>query len=154
MLRCVVSRVVDAASGQPLMHGYVLASTNIEASAQKIVQWAAWRATTEPYFKLLVQGLLQLRDSRATGEVALPKRVLVAAQACITVFLLQQEQAAWAETARRVLAQLTGRSVRPDRPVPGPALFEGLEKLFVLLDALETDGATQSPQPDLASVRK
>ena len=97
---------------------------------------------------------MQLRDSRASGEVALPKRVLVAAQACITVFLLQQEQAAWAETARRVLAQLTGRSVRPDRPVPGPALFEGLEKLFVLLDALETDGATQSPRLDLASVHK
>jgi flagellar biosynthesis protein FlhF len=154
MLRCVVKRVVDAVTGKPLMHSYVLASANIEASAQQIVQWTAWRATAEPYFKLLAQGLLQLQDSRASGEVALPKRALVAAQACITVFLLQQEQAAWAETARRVLAQLTGRAVRSDRPVPGPALFEGLEKLFVLLDALETDGATQSPQPALATVRK
>jgi flagellar biosynthesis protein FlhF len=154
MLRCVVKRVVDAITGKPLMHSYVLASANFEASAQQIVQWTAWRATAEPYFKLLAQGLLQLQDSRASGEVALPKRALVAAQACITVFLLQQEQAAWAETARRVLAQLTGRAVRSDRPVPGPALFEGLEKLFVLLDALETDGATQSPQPALAAVQK
>ncbi len=153
-LRCVVRRVVDIATGKLLMHSYVLASANIEASAQKIVQWAAWRSTTEPYFKLFVQGLLQLQDSRASGDVSLPKKALVAAQACLTVFLLQQEQSAWAETARRVLAQLTGGALRPDRPVPGPALLDGLEKLFVLLDALETDGATQSPEPDLASVRK
>jgi flagellar biosynthesis protein FlhF len=112
------------------------------------------RRQRSKYFKLLEQGFLQLRDSRAKGEVALSQKMLVAAQACITVFLLQQAPAAWAEAARRVLAQLTGRSVRPDRPVPGAALFEGLEKLCVLLDALETDGPAPAVQPDLASMRK
>lgn len=154
MLHCVVRRVVDAASGKPLMHSYILASANLKASAQQMVQWAAWRAAADPYFKLLEQGLSQLRDSRASGEVDLRKSLLVAAQTCITVFLLQQHQAAWAEPARRVLAQLTGRSVRSDRLVPGPALFEGLEKLFVLLDALQTDEASQSSQTDLVSARK
>jgi flagellar biosynthesis protein FlhF len=154
LLRCVVRRAVDAESGKPMMHSYLLASANIDTLAQEIVQWAAWRASTEPYFKLLAQGVLQLRDGRASGQADLAKKALVAAQTCLAVFLLQQKQAAWAETARRVLAQLTGRSVRPDRPVPGMALFEGLEKLFVLLDALETEEAAQLPHPDLASAQK
>ena len=154
LLRCVVRRIADAQTGEPLMHSYVLASANVDASAQQIGQWAAWRASTEPYFKLLAQGLLQLRDSPAAGDPALTGRALVAGQACLTVFLLQQQVAAWAETARRVLAQLTGRSVRPDRPVPGLALFEGLEKLCVLLDALETDESIPSLQPDVVSLRK
>ncbi|MEO5658275.1 MAG: flagellar biosynthesis protein FlhF [Polaromonas sp.] len=154
MLHCVVRRVIDAATGKPLMHNYVLASANLKASAQQIVQWAAWRAATEPYFKLLEQGLSQFRDGPASAEIELPKRLLVAAQTCVTVFLLQQKQAAWAESARRVLAQLTGRPLRPDRPVSAPALLDGLEKLFVLLDALETDEAIESSLPDLASARK
>lgn len=154
MLRCVVRRIVDASSGKPLMHSHMLASAGIKASAPQIVQWAAWRAAAEPYFKLLNQGLLQLGDGRAPGEVVMLKRVLIAAQASITVFRLQQAQDAWAETARKVLAQLAGRSVRPDRPMPGSALFEGLGKLFVLLDAMETDGAAVSPQADLAPARR
>ncbi len=154
MLRCVVRRVVDASSGKTLMHSYVLVSAGIEAAAQQIVQWAAWRAAVEPYFKLLNQGILQLGDGRAPGEAAMLKRVRIAAQASITVFRLQQAQGAWAETARTVLTQLTGRPVRTDRPMPGAALLEGLGKLFVLLDAMETDGAAVSPQADLAPVRR
>ena len=100
------------------MHSYVLASEDIQASALQLVQWAAWRAGTEPYFKLLGQGLSQFREGQP-GDAELSKRALFAAQACATVFLLQQEDAAWAQTARSVLAQLTGRTLRPDRPVPG-----------------------------------
>jgi flagellar biosynthesis protein FlhF len=153
LLRCVVRRLVDADTGKPLMHSYVLASEDIQASALQLVQWAAWRTSTEPYFKLLGQGLSQFREGQP-GDAELSKRALFAAQACATVFLLQQEDAAWAQTARSVLAQLTGRTLRPDRPVPGAALFEGLEKLFVLLDALQTGAETPASQPDLASVRK
>jgi flagellar biosynthesis protein FlhF len=154
MLRCGGKRMVDASTGKALVHSYLLASAGIEASAAQIVQWAAWRAVAEPYFKLLNQGLLQLSDGRAPGEVIMLKRVLIAAQASITVFRLQQAQDDWAETARKVLTQLTGRSVRTDRPMPGSALFEGLGKLFVLLDAMETDEAAVSPQSDLTPVQR
>lgn len=154
VLRCVVRRMVDASTGKALMHSYLLASAGIEASAAQIVQWAAWRAVAEPYFKLLNQGFLQLSDGRAPDDVIMLKRVLIAAQASITVFRLQQAQDDWAETARKVLTQLTGRSVRTDRPMPGSALFEGLGKLFVLLDAMETDEAAVSPQSDLAPVQR
>ena len=150
VLRCVVRRIVDADSGKPLAHSYVLASTGIQAAAQKIAQWPSWRAAAEPYFKLLGQSILQLGDAAASNDPAMQKRLLIAGQACTTAFLLQRAQADWADPARKVLAQLAGRSVRPDRPVPGPVLFEGLGKLFALLDVLETEGAATSPRSDLA----
>ena len=145
MQRCVVRRIVDAASGKMVAHSYLLASSNIQAKAQQIMQWAVWRAAAEPYFRLLNQGLLQFGDSPVSSEADVLKRVLIAAQACITVFRLQQAQEAWAATARKVLAQLTGQSVHTDQPVPGPVLFEGLGKLYVLLDAMEIDEVTVVP---------
>ena len=153
MLRCVVRKIADSTSGKTLLCSYLLASADIEASAQQLMQWASWRAATEPYFKLLTQAVLQLGDGRAPVEVAMSKRVLIAAQACLTVFLLQQAQSVWAEAARTVLTQLTGRSVRPGRPPLGSALFEGLGKLFVLLDAMETEGAAVSHHADLTPTR-
>ena len=43
------------------------------------------------------------------------------------------------------MAQLAGQALRADRPVPGRALLEGLGKLFVLLDALETGEVASVP---------
>jgi flagellar biosynthesis protein FlhF len=152
-LRCVVKRIVDAASGKALAHSYMLTSTGIKATAQQMAQWPAWRAAAEPYFKLLNQSIAPLGEGAAADGSALPKRLLVAGQACTTVFRLQHAQGAWAEPARQVLAQLAGRSIRTDRAALGLALFEGLGKLFALLDALETEGAAASPRYDLAAAK-
>jgi flagellar biosynthesis protein FlhF len=145
-LRCVVRRIIDADSGKPLAHSYVLASTGIQATALQIAQWPAWRTAAEAYFKLFNQGMGQLAEDAAPGDVAMRKRQLITGQAASTVHRLQRSQNATAETARKGLAQLAGRVVRADRPVPGPVLLEGLGKLFVLLDALETDDPTVAPQ--------
>jgi len=134
VLRCVVRRMVDAATGKVLAHSYVLAAESVRATARQMAQWPAWRSAAEPYFKLLGQGIAQL------DAAAVPARRLIAGQACATVFLLQGLQDAWAETARGALAQLAGRAVRPGRPVPSAVLLEGLGKLLVLLDAMETEG--------------
>jgi flagellar biosynthesis protein FlhF len=149
-LRCVVRRIVDADSGRPLTHNYILASASVQATAGQMAQWPAWRTAAEPFFELLKQCVLQLGGGGPPGDIALGKRLLIAGQASTTVFRLQRSQEIWAETARVALAQLAGRPVRAGRPVPGPALFEGLGKLFVLLDVLETDSATQSSQPRVA----
>lgn len=146
LLRCVVRRIVDAESGKPLAHSYVLASIGVQATAQEMAQWPTWRTAAEPYFKLLKQGIVQLEGDGPLGDAWMLNRLLIAGQASTTVFRLQSVQEAWADTARKALAQLAGRSVRTDRPVPGAVLFEGLGKLFVLLDALETDG-TDQPRP-------
>ena len=136
-VRCVVSRVTDA-SGHQLEQGYLLASLDILAQPQQIVQWSNWRGAGVPYFGLLKQAVQQLEASELPLETTVLSRRLIAGHTAITVFGLQQAQQNWAETARRVMAQLAGQALRPDRPVPARALLEGLGKLFVLLDALET----------------
>lgn len=146
--RCVVIRIVDAASGKLLAHNYLLSSVGIQAKAQQIMQWAVWRSAAEPYFKLLEQSLLQLTGSVASAETGWLDTLRVAVQACITVFRLQQAPHAWAATARRAVAQLAGQPVPADQPVPGPVLFEGLGKLYVLLDALEIDETAAWPTVD------
>ena len=154
MQRCVVRRIVDAASGELVACSYLLASSNVQAKPQQLIQWSVWRGAAESYFKLLDQGLLQFGDRHVSGETAVLKKVLIAAQACITVFRLQQAQQAWAATACKVLAQLTGHSGHTGQPVPGPVLFEGLAKLYVLLDMLETDETTVLPTDYPAPVRR
>lgn len=146
-LRCVVRRIIDADSGKPLAHSYMLASNGIQATAQQIAQWPGWRTAAEAYFKLLKQGIVQLASDVQPDDATVRKQWLIAGQASTTVFRLQYVQDPWADAARKVLARLTGRSVRPGRPVPGPVLLEGLGKLLVLLDALESDGTDLSPQP-------
>ena len=146
-LRCVVRRIVDAGSGKPLAHSYMLVSTGIQATALQMVQWPGWRTAAEPYFKLLKQGIVQLASDVQPDDATMRKQWLIAGQASTTVFRLQYAQDPWADAARKVLARLAGRSVRPGRPVPGPVLLEGLGKFFVLLDALESDGTDLSPQP-------
>ncbi len=146
-LRCVVRRIVDADSGKPLAHSYMLASNGIQATAQQLAQWPGWRIAAEPYFKLLKQGIVQLAGEVQPEGATMRKQWLIAGQASTTVFRLQYAQDTWADAARKVLARLAGRSVRPGRPVPGPVLLEGLGKFLVLLDALESDGTDLSPQP-------
>lgn len=141
LLRCVVRRVVDAATGKVLAHSYVLACGDVRASAQQMAQWPAWRSAVEPYFRLLGQGLTQF-----DAADALPRRLIVG-QACATVSLLQGLQDAGADAARKALAQLAGRAVRAGRSVPAAVLLEGLSKLLVLLDAFETDDVTGSARP-------
>lgn len=145
VLRCVVRRMVDAETGKVLAHSYTLACKGVRAPAQLMAQWPAWRSAAEPYFKLLGQGIGQVTP---VGQPGAPARRLIAGQACTTVFLLQGLQDEWADTARKALAQLAGRSVRPGRPVPAPVLLEGVGKLLVLLDAFETDGVAAAAQPD------
>lgn len=152
-LRCIVKKIVDLDSGKVLVQSYVLASTGIQATAQQMAQWPAWRVAAEPYFKLLNQSLPLLAEGAAADGSALPKRLLIAGQACTTVFRLQHAQDAWAGPARQVLAQLAGQSAGTDRAALGLALFEGLGKLFALLDALETEGAAASPRSDLAAAQ-
>lgn len=152
-LRCVVTRLVDIDTGKVLRLGYLLASPEVKATALQMAQWPAWRATADAYFKLLGQNLQQLGDVSAFGELAPSKRLLVAGQASTTIFRLQQAKGTWPETARKVLAQLAGRSVRADRAIPGTALFEGLGKLFVLLDAMDTGDAAVPVSSGAASVQ-
>ena len=155
MHRCVVRRIVDAASGALLAHSYLLASINLQAKARKVVQWAAWRVNAEPYFALLDKALAQLAAGAPDGGPAGARTAaLVAAQACTTVLRLQQSRAPWAEPARRVLAELAGPHTGAEPPAAGAVLFEGLGKLYALLDALELDEAEALPEAQAAGAKR
>ena len=141
MQRCVVRRIVDAASGKLVVHSYLLASVTVQARAQQLIQWAGWQADARAYFLLLEQSLPSPEDGTGPGDALRLDRLQVLAYTCLTAWRLQQARQAWAEPARRVLAQLAGQTFEPAQPVPGPVLLEGLGKLYVLLDALETGEA-------------
>jgi flagellar biosynthesis protein FlhF len=146
-LRCVIRRVADADSGRPITHSYLVASDAIDATAQQMSHWPAWRAAAEPYFKLLGEAQAQLSDGASADETACLQQAWVAGQVCTTVLRLQQSTQPWAQAARLMLTQLAGHAVRPGRPVSGPVLLEGLDKFLVLLEALETDVAATLPRP-------
>ena len=158
MHRCVVRRIVDASDGALLAHSYLLASIHLQAKARKVVQWAAWRVHVEPYFGLLDQALAQLAGSaapEANAQAGLGKTAVIAAQACTTVFRLQQASAGWAETARSVLAGLAEPAAASAGPaLPGAVLFEGLGKLYALLDALELDEADAPSEAQAATAKR
>ncbi len=145
MQRCVVLRIVDAAGGKLVAHSYLLASVSVQAPAQQLIQWAGWQANAKPYFRLLDQSLPIPDGDTDPGETAQYSRLLVHAHTCLTAFLLQKAQQAWAQPARRLLAQLAGQAFDPVQPVPGPVLLEGLGKFYVLLDALKTGEAASLP---------
>jgi len=145
MQRCVVRRVVDTASGRLVAHSYLLASVTVQAPARQLIRWAGWQADARPYFRLLDQSRPNPESDTSQGEAAMHNRLRVLAHTCLTTFRLQQAQQAWAPPARRVLAQLAGQAFDPAQSVLGPVLLEGLGKLYVLLDALETGEAASLP---------
>ncbi len=144
-LRCIVRRVVDAASGRLLVQSYLVLSADLCATAHEAAQWGDWRVSAEVHFKLLRQTLAHLAESRPPGDEALEKRILAASQVCTTVVRLQRASQPWAQAARDVLAHLAGRSDLAGRAVPPTVLMEGLGKFMVLLDALAHDAAAQPP---------
>ena len=68
------------------------------------------------------------------------KRLLIAGQVTTTVWRLLHARTASGPIARATLLnQLTGRPVRSSRPLTGNALYVGVSKLFLLLEALGTE---------------
>ena len=145
MQRCVVRRMVDAASGKLVAHSYLLASITIQARAHKLIQWAGWQADAKSYFLLLEQSLPDPEGDTVLGPAHRYDHLRVLAHTCLTALLLQQARQVWAEPARRVLGQLAGQTFESAQPVPGRVLLEGLGKLYTLLDALETGEAAALP---------
>ena len=145
--RCVVRRIVDAASGRLVEHRYLLASLSVQAPAQQLVRWADWQTGVRPYFRLLEQSLPLLETGDGPHAVARHDRLQALAHHCLTAWRLQQTRHSWAEPARRLLAQLAGQALDADVPVPAGVLLEGLGKLHVLLDALETDTGEAGASP-------
>ncbi|VTU33246.1 flagellar biosynthesis protein FlhF [Variovorax sp. PBL-E5] len=138
-LRCVVTRVMDAQGRKVLAQGYLLTNIVVGVAAQQLAQWQAWAAEAEPCFRLIRQGVQQVGGIGEPGDPHMMKRLLIAGQVTTTVWRLLHAKGEWADRTRMLLNQLTGRPVRSSRPLTGNALYGGVGKLFLLLEALGTE---------------
>ncbi|KWT92132.1 MULTISPECIES: flagellar biosynthesis protein FlhF [unclassified Variovorax] len=135
-LRCVVTRVMEPRSRKILAQGYLLSNIGSEVGTAQLAQWQAWAAEAEPCFRLIRQGLQLVGGMGELGDPHMMKRVLIAGQASTTVWRLLHAEGEWAGRTRSLLSQLTGRRLRPDRAPSGNVLYEGVAKMFLLLEAL------------------
>ncbi|WP_341891714.1 flagellar biosynthesis protein FlhF [Variovorax sp. YR752] len=146
-LRCVAVRVVDARSRKLLSQTCVLTNLGAEVGAPQLAQWQGWTADTEPCFRLLRDGVQLVGGMGEPGDPQMMKRLLVAGQVTTTVWRLLQAEGEWADRTRLLLGQLTGRVPRAGRAMTGGALYAGVGKLFLLLDALGTESAGPAQAP-------
>ena len=147
LLRCVVTRVLDARGQKILAQSYLLSNLGGEASARQLAQWQGWAAEAEPCFRLLRQGVQLVGGMGELGDPDMMKRLLVAGQVSTTVWRLLQAKGDWADRTRMLMNQLSGRPVRSSRPLTGNALYVGVAKLFMLLEALGTESTAPTQQP-------
>ncbi|WP_390345935.1 flagellar biosynthesis protein FlhF [Variovorax boronicumulans] len=146
-LRCVAVRVVDARSRKLLSQTCVLTNLGDEVCAPQLAQWQGWAADAEPCFRLLRDGVQLVGGMGEPGDPHMMKRLLVAGQVTTTVWRLLQAEGEWAGRTRLLLGQLTGRATRAGRALTGGALYAGVGKLFLLLDALGTESAAPAQAP-------
>lgn len=143
-LRCVVQRTVAVDGGRPLEHLFLLTNVGDDIPCRAIAKWQEWAAGAEACFRLIGKGASLLGGVGAGDAAEATKRVLIAGQVATTVWRLLQGGGERMERPRRLLTELAGRQVRPDRPHTGTALYEGLAKLFCLLEALAWDSPDES----------
>jgi len=135
-LRLILVQVRDA-------KGAVLATwrlwTNLPpaVSAATLAQWYYWRWRIESFHKLLKRAGQQLEQWQQTNVQRLAKRLLVAAQACVIVWALQQSAAPEAAHLRQLLLRLSGRQMRRGVAHTAPALLAGYWNLLAIVDALD-----------------
>jgi Transposase DDE domain len=135
-LRLVVSRVCDA-RGQTLAVWYLLTNVPADVPAATVALWYYWRWRVESFFKLLKGAGQQVEHWQQATGLAIAKRLLVAAMACVVVWRLERQTAPPAEGVRALLVRLSGRLVKRGRGYTAPALLAGLWVLVAALEALE-----------------
>jgi len=146
-LRCVVTRVTDAHGHKIIAQTYLLSNVGMQVPARQLAQWQAWAADADPCFRLIRQGVQLVGGMGELGDPDMMKRLLIAGQVGTTVWRLLHARGQWADRTRMLLNQLTGRPVRSSRPLSGNALYVGVSKLFLLLDALGTESTAPTQQP-------
>ncbi len=133
--RLVVSRILDA--NQHCLAGWYLLSNVSSIPADTLALWYYWRWQIECFFKLLKQQGLQLEDWQQASGLAIAKRLLIACQACVLVWQLQQQDTPHAQEFKHFLVRLSGRQMKKNRPITPSALLEGLWLFLTLMDTLD-----------------
>ena len=135
-LRLVVSRIEDAA-GTLLAQWYLLTNLPHSVADGQVALWYYYRWQIESYFKLLKEAGHQLESWEQETGLAVFKRLLIAGAASVLVWRLMRTTDAFGQRTREFLVRLSGRQMKPDKPITGPALLDGLFKLFAMLETLQ-----------------
>lgn len=124
-VRAVFVRLVDA-------EGYIVAEwtllTNVpadEADAAEIGKWYYFRWRIESFFKLLKSHGHELEYWQQETGLAIAKRLLVAAMACVVVKQLEASESEAASEFRKYLIRLSGRRMKHGVEFTAPALLAG-----------------------------
>eukprot|EP01035_Chromulina_nebulosa_P034925 gene34925-46915_t len=99
------------------------------------------------HFRLLRDGVQLIGGIGELGDPNIMKRLLIAGQMTTTVWRLLQAEGEWADRTRMLLGQLTARPARNGRLMSGSALYAGVGKLFLLLEALGTESTAPVQAP-------
>ncbi len=139
--RLVVSRIVDA-EGNTLAEWYLLSNV-FTVSGDTLALWYYWRWQIECFFKLLKQQGLHLEDWQQETGLAIAKRLLIASQACVLVWQLQQQDSPQANEMKSFLVRLSGRQMKKKRPITASALLDGLRLFLTMMDTLDLYSLSQ-----------
>lgn len=149
-LRLVVSQVC-AKDGRVLATWLLL--TNVSpalADAATIALWYYWRWRIENYFKLLKSHGHEVEYWQQETGLAIARRLLVCAMACVVVWDLMRQKSQDAQELRALLVRLSGRQMKYGVSFTAPALLAGLTVLLPILCLLEEHGGDLSRLQQLA----
>lgn len=135
-LRLIIAQVRDR-------NGQVLATwrlwTNLPPSVDAATRalWYYWRWRIESFHKLLKRAGQAVEHWQQTTVERIARRLLLAVQACVIVWALQQSETAAAQDLRSLLVRLSGRQLRAGAQATAPALLAGCWNLLAIIDALD-----------------
>jgi hypothetical protein len=107
------------------------------ATSEKLAYCYYWRWRIESLFKLLKSHGQHLESWQQETGIAIARRLLVAAMACVIVWKLQADESPQAQELKTILVRLSGRQTKRKTPHTAPALLAGLWVLLSMLELLE-----------------
>lgn len=135
-LRLIVVQVRNN-QGRVLAQWLLLSNVPAEwATAELLARCYYWRWRIESFFKLLKSHGQQLEYWQQHTGIAIARRMLIAAMACVVVWQLQADNSAKAMELKTVLVRLSGRQTKRTRPHTAPALLAGLWVLLSIRSLL------------------
>ena len=135
-LRLILAQVRD-------QDGRVLATwrlwTNLPPTvdAATVALWYYWRWRIESFHKLLKSAGQAVEQWQQETVERIARRLLLAVQACVIVWTLEQDDSPAAQGLRALLVRLSGRQMGAGVTATTPALLAGCWNLLAMVDAMD-----------------
>ena len=107
------------------------------ATTEQLARCYYWRWRIESFFKLLKSHGQQLEQWQQETGMAIARRMLVAAMACVVVWQLESESSPESMKFKDALVRLSGRQMKSKKRHTAPALLAGLWVLLSMLALIE-----------------